>query len=110
MEARMKRYRVAVIFLAAVCSLPACTSQREEGSPTGSPSADPSEEGSIVFNRSTAGKDLAVFTINLDGTEEQRIRPVGDGAILSPDGTRLMDPIPADDGRLTTSVFDIDGS
>ncbi len=65
---------------------------------------------SIVFNRSAPGNDLAVFTINLDGTGEQRIRPAGDGAVLSPDGTRLMDPRPADDGRLTTSVFDIDGS
>jgi hypothetical protein len=35
---------------------------------------------------------------------------VGDGAILSPDGTRFTNPIPADDGRLTTSVFDVDGS
>jgi TolB protein len=110
MEARMKYRRVAVCFLAAVCSLAACTSQKEEGSPTGSPSADPSEGGSIVFNRGAAGTDLAVFRISLDGTEEQRIRLVGDGAILSPDGTRMMDPRPADDGRLTTSVFDIDGS
>ena len=106
----MKRYRVAVLFLAAMCSLPACTSQKEGGSSTGSPSADPSEESLIVFNRSAPGSDLAVFTINLDGTGEQRIRPAGDGAVLSPDGTRLMDPRPADDGRLTTSVFDIDGS
>jgi Tol biopolymer transport system component len=106
----MKRYRFAVIFLAAVYLLVACTSQKEEVSPTRSPSADPSEEGSIVFNRGAPGSDLAVFTINLDGTGEQRIRLVGDGAILSPDGTRLMDPRPADDGRLTTSVFDIDGS
>jgi Tol biopolymer transport system component len=106
----MKRYRVAVIVLAAVCSLPACTSQEEEGSPTGSPSGDASEESSIVFNRGAPGSDLAVFTINLDGTGEQRIRPAGDGAVLSPNGTRLMDPRRADDGRLTTSVFNIDGS
>jgi Dipeptidyl peptidase IV (DPP IV) N-terminal region len=110
MEARMKPHRVVVMFLAAVLTLIACTSQNGKGSPTKSPSADAPVEGSIVFNHSAAGKDLAVFTINLDGTEEQRIRPVGDGAILSPDGTRLMDPRPADDGRLTTTVFDIDGS
>jgi hypothetical protein len=110
MEATMKRYRVAMIFLATVCWLSACTSQKEEGLPTGSPSADPSEERSIVFNRSAPGDDLAVFTINLDGTGEQRIRSAGDGAVLSPDGTRLMDPRPADDGRLTTSVFEVDGS
>ena len=104
----MKAHRV-VVFLTAVLTLAACTSESGQ-SPTKSSSADPSEEGSIVFNRSIAGNDLAVFTINMDGTEEQRIRSVGDGAILSPDGTRLMDPTPADDGRLTASVFDVDGS
>jgi Tol biopolymer transport system component len=108
MEARMNVHRV-VVFLTAVLTLAVCTSQSGE-SPTKSSSADPSVEGAIVFNRGAAGTDLAVFRINLDGTEEQRIRLVGDGAILSPDGTRFMDPMPADDGRLTTSIFDVDGS
>jgi Tol biopolymer transport system component len=109
MEATMRHGRTTPISIVTMLALVACMS---EGSPknlsaSGSVS---SIDGSIVFNRSQSDEDLAVFTIKLDGSEERRIRGVGDGAILSPDGTRFMDPRPADDGRLTTSVFNVDGS
>ena len=110
MAARMSSSHraVAIIFL---CVSVACTST-EDPSPASSSSGAPASGGSpaIVFNRDESGEDLAVFTIQVDGSGERRIRAVGDGAILSPDGTRFMDPRPAGDGRLTTSVFHADGS
>ena len=62
-----------------------------------------------MFNR-LAGGELALFTIDLDGSDERQIRVLGDFVTLSPDGTRFIGAVPAPDGRIAPETFDADGS
>lgn len=61
--------------------------------------------GDIVFNR-----DLALHTINADGTGERQIHEAWDGIGLSKDGTTFFSPSVAPDGRLLPLVVPADGS
>jgi Tol biopolymer transport system component len=104
----MKRAVWASLLLATLVSAACTSTEKQVPSPSGD-EATSNDGASIVFNRGT-GDDLAVFAINADGSGEQRIRTVNDGAILSPDGTRFMDPVIDDAGKMTTSVFHLDGT
>lgn len=96
--------------------LASCTAGDGVASSSGtSPSEKTSEgesqlDGAIVFNVQRGG-DWAVFTFDVVSGTERRVRDVGtEGAVLSPDGSRFMDVVPGEDGRITTSVFDTDGT
>jgi Tol biopolymer transport system component len=105
--------RRIVMALAVVVALGACTAEAEGNPPAVTTDADPPSTptlGSIVFNRWTPSADPAVFTVDDDGSDERQIRAIGDVAILSPDGSRFMDLTAAPDGRITTSIFNVDGS
>jgi Tol biopolymer transport system component len=104
----MKRARLALLTLATLVSV-ACTST-ESRVPTPSDEEGPPNEGAdVVFNRPT-GADFAVFSIGIDGSNEQQIREIFDPAILSPDGSRFVSVVLASDGRITPEVFNADGS
>jgi TolB protein len=64
----------------------------------------------IVFNRWASETDRALLKIDLEGTNEQLILEVREGAALSPDGTRFVSAVEAPDGRIAPAMFDFDGS
>jgi Tol biopolymer transport system component len=99
---------MAIFFL---CVSVACTST-EDPSPASSSSEAPASEGSpaIVFNRSQPGEDLAVFTIDIDGSHERLIHEIEDAAILSPDGNTFLDGVVAADGRIAPARFGANGT
>jgi Tol biopolymer transport system component len=77
----------------------------ENASPSASEAVYDGELGAIVFNR-----NLALFTIDADGSHEQQIHESWDGIGLSRDGTTFFSPSIAPDGRLLPLVLPADGS
>jgi Tol biopolymer transport system component len=71
--------------------------------------AETGVKGDIVFNR-VAGGELALFAIERDGSGEKRIRALEDFVTLSPDGSRFLGAVPAEDGRIAPETFEVDGS
>ena len=63
----------------------------------------------IVFNR-LASEGIAVYSLDLGTTTEERIREVKDFVTLSPDGSRFLSAWPIPDGRIGPATFDVDGS
>jgi Tol biopolymer transport system component len=119
--------RIGTCVAAALLTLAGCTSGGGDSSPTGAtgtmgdaPSTTSASaagstsplEHAIVFCRFLPGDDQGVlYRVDAGGSEEQRIREVtGDCPVLSPDGTRFAEPVPAPDGRLTTAIFKSDGT
>jgi WD40-like Beta Propeller Repeat len=72
----------------------------------------PGTSGRIAFVRDSRGcDDCHVFTVSADGSDRVKLtdRAVG-GPRWSPDGTRLIFPALADDGRVTTATINADGT
>ena len=87
------------------------TSGTGESTPTVTTSQGQSKAAAaIVFNRWASETDHALLKIDLEGSNEQLILEVGDGAALSPDGTRFVSAVEASDGRVAPAMFDFDGS
>ena len=107
----MQRARSMLVSL-ALLGLTACSSaDGGRAIPTGSVTPpDAAVLGDIVFNRISAGADLALFTIGLDGSNERQIRVLGNFVTLSPDESRFIGAVPGSDGRITPETFDLDGS
>lgn len=104
---RPKSIVVALVTLGLV----ACSSSSGTPTPSGAPDASGSGgNGDLVFNRSSPEGELALFTIDLDGSNERQIRVLGDFVTLSPDGSRFIGAVPAPDGRIAPETFDADGS
>jgi Tol biopolymer transport system component len=109
----------ALLLSACAAGQPPASSVPE--SPLQSPSLGPSGgapafEGRIVFARNGGqyGENgtETLFTANADGTGEQRLTDFGQGCCPSAtrDGTRILFPITAADGRITTAIVNFDGS
>ena len=103
----MRRFGICVA--TTLLTLAGCTSGGGGSFPAGSTNTvsrvpspsdgegSPSEGAAVVFNQ-PAGAAFAVFSIGVDGGNEQQIREIYDPAILSPDGSRLVSVVLASDG------------
>ncbi len=106
----MKRPDLIVVTM-MVLGLAACSSSTGTPTPSGAPDGSGSgRHGDLVFNRLSPEGELALFTIDLDGSDERQIRVLGDFVTLSPDGSRFIGAVPAPDGRIAPETFDADGS
>jgi hypothetical protein len=103
----MKRPMSIVVAL-MVLGLAACSESNGTANRSDAPGAG--LPGDLVFNRLGPDGELALFTIDLDGSDERQIRVLGDFVTLSPDGTRFIGAVPAPDGRIAPETFDADGS
>lgn len=103
---------ISTLLTLAMLAVTACTATDGSGTaPAGATTPSGAElMGDIVFNRIGPGADLALFTIDLDGSDERQIRVLGDFVTLSPDGSRFVGAVPGPDGRITPETFDLDGS
>jgi WD40 repeat protein len=110
--------RVGILVAATLLMLAGCTSSGGGSSSSavtntsGETSPTSPLEHAIVFSRFLPDDDHGVlYRIEAGSSNEQPIREVTeDCAVLSPDGTRFAEPAPAPDGRLTTAIFESDGT
>jgi Tol biopolymer transport system component len=72
----------------------------------------PGPNGRIAFVTDSRGcDDCHVFSVTPDGTGKVRLTDLGvGGSEWSPDGSKLLVPTLADDGRVTTATMNADGS
>jgi len=91
----------------ALLALAACSGSNDTPPASGAP--ETSTGTTIVFNRLSGG-ELALFSVAPDGSNERQIRVLGDFVALSPDGSRFLSAVPAEDGRIAPELFDADGS
>jgi Tol biopolymer transport system component len=72
----------------------------------------PGPNGRIAFVTDSRGcDDCHVFTVAPDGSDRVKLTDIGAGGPeWSPDGTRLIVPAFADDGRVTTAAMNADGT
>jgi Tol biopolymer transport system component len=67
----------------------------------------PGVNGQLAFDRDGGS---ALFTINADGTNEQKLFDSQCCPGWSPDGNKIVTPAMTDDGRFSSATFDPDGS
>jgi Tol biopolymer transport system component len=111
----MKRWIVSVVLVAGSLGNPIILPANARIAGTGAGSAAvgaAAANGRIAYvTDSRACDDCHVFTIGPDGSGRDRLTDLANGGPeWSPDGTRLILPAIADDGRVTTASIAADGS
>jgi Tol biopolymer transport system component len=100
---------MAVLVAACTSGPSAATSPASSAPPSVVAPASPLRSP-IVFSRLLPGADEGdLFRIDPGRTDEQRIRSINEWT-LSPDGHSFMGVVLGPDGRLTTAIFDTNGS
>ncbi len=80
-------------------------------SSSNSASPNPELPGHLVWGQ-FEGDHVNVFTADANGNNAQQLAlsPTGEPRHLSSDGKQLLLAVPADDGRITTGVINVDGT
>lgn len=105
---------VVVVALALVGCSPASPGGASSDAPTSSrtsESPNPELPGHLVWGQFD-GDHVNVFTAAANGNNAQQLAlsPTGEPRHLSFDGKQLLLAVPADDGRVTTGVINVDGT
>ena len=112
------RWRATASVVVVALSVAGCAPTSPGGPSSGTPSsrstsASPNPElpGHLVWGQ-FEGDQVNVFTADANGNNAQQLAlsPTGEPRHLSSDGKQLMLSVPADDGRITIGVINVDGT
>jgi Tol biopolymer transport system component len=117
---QMGRWTLAgAVAVAAACSSTGGTTTSTTGAqvppatsaPASTPSPSPGAAGTIVFTLNLPGdEDGALYAIDPDGANQRLLVSSACCVQVSADGTRLVDTVLLDDGRISAATIDRDGS